>query len=606
MTDSITIDFETYYDKQYSLTKLTPAEYIKDDRFEVIGVAVKINDRPCQSYFGGETGMLNFLQQFDWENSVVVAHNSFFDMAILEWHFGIKPKKYFCTMLAARARVRPFTFRGSVALKVIADFFNIGEKGSEVLNALGKRIEDFSTAELKAYEDYCIQDVNLTYLIYLILEPEFPQDELDLIHLTVRKFVKPQLKIDAIVCENRLVEHINEKNGLLSKAGVYDASELRSAKKFAELLQTCGVIPPTKISPTTGKTAYAFAKTDPGMLALLDHQDPTVRTLVEARLGHSSSIEQSRIERFLRLAEFDGAWLPVSLLYYGAHTGRYSGTHKINLQNLPRGSILRKAVVAPVGHKVLAGDLSQIEARVIACLAGETELIKAFANGEDVYSKFATVLYGRPINKDDDPDERFVGKTCILGLGYSMGWRKFLDSMKINPNVNMTEAEAKRTVDVYRRTYRQIPKLWKKMDSAIQAMYLGTPMSIGPVKFEKHKAILPNGMIINYPGLRKDVNGEWFYNSPTTEKKLYGGALAENIVQALARIVLGYAELRLARRGLFAASQVHDELIYVVRDEHVLPVSKALNIALTAEVPWMPNLPVACEIAWGDSYYEAK
>lgn len=606
MTDILTLDFETYYEKDYSLRKLTIAEYINDPLFEVIGVSVKINDEPCKACFGDDADIALFLHALDLSQYTVVSHNAYFDMAILEWHYGIKPKQYFCTMLAARALVRPFSKRGSVSLRTVSEYYGIGHKGTEVLNALGFHLADFNHAQLKAYEEYCVQDTNLTYALWQLMEPDLPADEQYLMHLTIRKFVKPQLLVDKKICEIRLAEHLLEKDALLSRVGVIDASELRSRPKFAQLLMDCGVTPPTKISPTTGKESFAFAKTDPGMKALLEHYDPTVVMLAEARLGHSSSIEETRIRRFITLADFKGSKLPVSLLYYGAHTGRYSGTHKINLQNLPRGSILRKAVVAPRGYKVLAGDLSQIEARVIACLAGETSLIEAFANGEDVYSIFASVLYGYEVNKNDHPDERFVGKTCILGLGFSMGWVKLNESMKINPNVNMTEVEARRTVKVYRTTYKQIPKLWKQMDRAINAMYSGIPMSIGPVEFVRNKAILPNGMVINYPGLQKDLEGDWYYDSPKGQKKIYGGALAENIVQALARIILGYAEIRLAKRGLFAASQVHDELIYVVKCEQVWPVYVALEVALNAVVPWMPDLPVACEIESGQTYYDAK
>jgi len=527
-------------------------------------------------------------------------------MAILEWKFGINPKKYFCTMLAARALVRPFTNRGSVSLSTVADYFGIGVKGTEVLQAIGMRLADFHPAQLKSYANYCVKDTNLTYAIYQLMAPDLSDDEQDLIWLTIRKFTRPQLKVDKDVCVLRLAEHLLEKEALLGRCGLNDAVQLRSNPKFAELLMSLGVSPPMKISPRTGKEAFAFAKTDEGMKDLLEHSNPTVVALAEARLGHKTSIEQSRIERFITLADFPGSWLPVSLLYYGAHTGRYSGTHKINLQNLTRGSILRKAVCAQEGMKVVAGDLSQIEARVIACLAGQQDLIQAFANGEDVYSKFASVLYGRHINKDNDPDERFVGKTCILGLGYSMGWVKFNESMKVNPNVNMTEAEAQRTVKIYRSTYRQIPKLWRLLDQAIAAMATGKQMAIGPVRTIRNAIVLPNGMKINYPGLTKDLEGNWVYDSPKGPKKLYGGALAENIVQALARIILGYTELRLARRGLFAANQVHDELIYVVKTEQVDVIKRAISVALNAVVPWMPNLPVASEIEYGDTYYDAK
>lgn len=606
MTDIITVDFETFYSKDYGLRKFTIAEYIHHPEFEVIGVAVKVNDQPCQSCFGTFGDIALFLHTFDWENSVAVAHNAYFDMAILEWVFKIQPKKFFCTMLSARALVRPFTKRGSVSLATVSEYYNLGAKGTEVHNAIGKHLGDFSPVELRSYENYCIHDVNLGYALYLIMSPDLPEDEQELIHLTIRKFVRPKLIIDKKICEIRLAEHLLEKASLLSRIGISDAGELRSNPKFAELLMSLGIDPPRKISPRTGKEAFAFAKTDKGMQELLEHHDPMVVALVEARLGHKTSIEESRIKRFITIADMPNSLLPVSLLYYGAHTGRYSGTHKLNLQNLTRGSILRKAVCAPAGHQVLAGDLSQIEARVTACLAGEQKLITAFANGEDVYSSFASVLYGYPVNKKDHELERFVGKTCILGLGFSMGSAKYYNTMDVNPFVTVTEKEAVRTVKVYRNTYPAIPKLWKQMDQAIAAMATGTKVVIGPVYTIRNAIVLPNGMKINYPGLHKNMDGDWEYNSPSGPKKLYGGALTENVVQALARIILGYAELRLARRGLFAASQVHDELIYVVKDAHVGPISAALTTAMNAVVPWMDNLPVESEVAYGQTYYDAK
>lgn len=604
--NTITIDFETYYDADYSLRKLTIVEYLNDPRFEIIGVAVKVNNTTTEHKFSSFERIASFLSKFDFKNSLVIAHNAHFDIAILEWKFGIKPKKYMCTMLLSRPLLRPFTHRGSVALHTIADFLKIGNKGHEVVQAKGLHLADFSPGQLEAYIQYCIKDVNLCYVIYTLLAPEIPESEHELIHLTLRKFTRPQLKIDKIICETRLAAHTKEKEELLTRAGVADPAILRSNNKFADLLLHLNVYPPTKISPRTGKETYAFAKTDKELLKLLHHYDPMVVAVVEARLGHKTSIEQTRIERFLKLTEFPGSWLPVSLLYYGAHTGRFSGTHKINLQNLTRKSPLRKAVCAPKGYKVLAGDLAQIEARIVACLANQTDLIKAFSNGEDVYSKFASILYGFPVNGNDYPDERFVGKTCILGLGYSMGYKRYMDTVDANPNINMTELEARRTVSVYRNTYRRIPQLWRQMDQAIIAMYNGTYFSVGPVHTERKAIVLPNGMKVHYPGLRKDVNDEWVYDSPTGVKKLYGGALTENIVQALARIILSDAELRLAKRGVFAASQVHDELIYVVKEDKVDIISKALYLALCAPVPWLKGLPIEAEIAFGDSYYDAK
>ena len=202
--------------------------------------------------------------------------------------------------------------------------------------------------------------------------------------------------------------------------------------------------------------------------------------------------------------------------------------------------------------------------------------------------------------------ERFVGKTCILGLGFSMSGNKLYSTLELNPLVDMNINECNATVDIYRTTYPAIPRLWKTMQRAISCMISGTRMDIGPVYTEREAIVLPNGMKLRYPGLMCDVNGDYFYNSPNGQTKIYGGKLTENVVQALARIVLSIAELRLAKRGLYSVMQVHDELIYVVRAEHVHKYIKAVELALNAKVSWMPNLPVASEVAYGLTYYDAK
>lgn len=603
--NKVTIDFETYYDANYSLSKLTYAEYINDSRFEVIGVAIKINDSPAKAFFHGDEAIRMALRACQLDKSIVICHNAQFDGAILETYYGVKPKQYFCTMMAARALYRPFTNRGSVALSRLAEHLGIGVKGIEVVLARGLRRQDFSAPELRQYAEYCKNDADITYKLYKLMKGELPQDEHDLIDLTIKKYTRPQLMLDKAILEERLATHLLEKDALLERSGISDPAELRSNIKFAELLKSLGVVPPTKVSLRTGQTTYAFAKTDKGLKDLLQHHNPQVVALVEARLGHKTSIEQSRIQRFLYLANLPAPLLPVAILYYGAHTGRYSGTQKINLQNLTRGSALRKAVQAPAGYKIAAGDLSQIEARIIAVLAGQWDLVRAFARGEDVYCLFASKLYGRTIVKDVDDAERFVGKTCILGLGFGMGAEKFYNTVEINPMVNMTEAEAERTVSVYRTSYSKIPHLWRLMEQALQHMVMGTRMDIGPVYTQFEAIVLPNGMKMNYPGLTKTMDG-WVYRSPRGDKKIYGGALTENVVQALARIILGYAELRLAKRGLFAALQVHDELVYSVKNENVELITRAIEVALNATVPWMPDLPVASEVKSGQSYADAK
>ena len=604
-SDIVTLDFETYYSREYSLSKLTYSEYIHDPRFEVIGVSAKIGDAAAKSCFGSESEIKLFLRTLGLENKTVICHNAQFDGAILEWHYGIKPDRYFCTMMAARALVRPFTPRGSVSLAKVADYFGIGVKGTAVHNAINMRKMDFTPAQLDAYKEYCELDVNLTHAVYLLTHPDLPEREHMLIDATIKKFTRPKFVLDKEILQEQLDEHRAQKAELLETIGLTDRKMLMSNAKFADALISLGVTPPTKISPTTGKEAFAFAKTDKAMKDLLDHPDPMVSGLVAARLGHKSTIVETRLQRLLDIANRADGKLPIALLYYGAHTGRFSGTQKLNPQNFTYP--IRKALKAPYGHKVFAVDASQIECRITACLAGQWDLVQQFRDDLDPYSIFATKLYGYKVtNCEETYAERFVGKTCLLGLQYGVGHAKFFSMMDLNDKVEMTEAEAKRIVRMYRDTYNKIPQLWRKMNTAIECMATGSRFDIGPAYTTKEAIVLPNGMKINYPNLAQDANGDWHYDSPRGSTKLYGAKALENLVQALAQIIVGDAEIRLMKRGLRAALQVHDELVYIAPEKYSDTICKALEVAMTAKVEWMPELPVACEVGYGDSYYDAK
>jgi DNA polymerase len=300
----------------------------------------------------------------------------------------------------------------------------------------------------------------------------------------------------------------------------------------------------------------------------------------------------------------------VPILYYGAHTGRFSGLDKINLQNLGRGSELRRALIAPEGYKIVAGDLAQIEARITACLARQKDLIKAFADGTDVYKMFAARLYNKGINYITK-EERFVGKTAILGLGFAMGYNRYMDTTQ-QAGVHLTTKEAFSTVSTYRSTFSNIPKLWKRLADALVYMTTANIVDIGPVKITASTAIspnivLPNGMSLHYPNLRQhEADGSWVYDHRGHEVHIFGGKLLENIVQALARIVLTTAELFLYKRGYLAALSVHDELVYVIPEEHADKFAVVLERTLTRKVKWMPELPLAAEVSIGDNYLEAK
>ena len=409
----LTIDFETYYSQTYSLTKFTTEEYVRSDDFEVIGVSVQSNDDEPQWFSGTQAETKEWLGQFDWDNSFALAHNAMFDSAILSWIFDIRPKAWLDTLCMARATDG---LEVGNSLAKLADRYGIGEKGTEVLNALGKRRADFSKDELARYGEYCCNDTSLTYTLFNILVERFSLSELKLIDLTLSMFYNPVLQLDTLLLEQHLMQVRDRKDKLL-QACISDKDTLMSNPKLAELLLSLGVEPPMKISPANGKETYAFAKNDEGFKLLAEHADERVQAIVAARLGTKSTLEETRTERFIGIS-LRGK-MPVPLRYYAAHTGRWGGDDKLNLQNLPRKSLLKKAIVAPKGYVLVDADSSQIEARTVAWLSGQNDLVKAFDDKQDVYKIMASSIYGKD-EKEISADERFVGKTTILGAGYGM------------------------------------------------------------------------------------------------------------------------------------------------------------------------------------------
>jgi DNA polymerase I-like protein with 3'-5' exonuclease and polymerase domains len=420
----ITLDFETYYSKDFGLNKLTTEEYIRSDSFEVIGVSVKVDDAPAEWFSGSHGAIKTYLEQFDWANSALLAHNTMFDGAILAWQYGIVPAMYFDTLCMARA-LHGVDVGGSLASLVKR--YELGEKGTEVINALGKRRADFNEADLARYGDYCKNDTELTYKLFCVLSTQFPESEFELIDMTLRMYTEPVLRIDDALLIARLEEIKQEKQelltGLREKLGCETEEDVRkklaSNPQFAEVLRKLGVEPPKKISPATGKETYAFAKNDEGFIALSESEDPEVQQICAVRLGTKSTIEESRIERFIDVGARNKGLLPIPLKYYGAHTGRWAGSEAINLQNIPtrdkKKKALKNALIAPPGHLIINSDSSQIEARVLAWLAGQKDVVQQFRDNQDVYSIFASKIYKKEISKAN-PVERFVGKTCV-GIG---------------------------------------------------------------------------------------------------------------------------------------------------------------------------------------------
>jgi DNA polymerase len=490
------------------------------------------------------------------------------------------------------------------SLKALAERYQIGKKGTEVNDALGKRRVDFTGAEIFTYGRYCINDVELTYELFRILNRNFPTKELKVIDTTLKMFIQPSLILDKDLLEQHLADTKRRKEKLL-EACTADKDTLMSNPKLAELLISLGVEPPTKISPTTGKETYAFAKSDEGFKELANHHDERVQAIISARLGTKSTLEETRTERFIGIAE--RGLMPVPLRYYAAHTGRWGGDDKINLQNLPsrgqNGGKLKKAIRAPAGHIIIDCDSSQIEARIVGWLAGQTDLVGAFEKHEDVYRSMASAIYQKA-ESEIQANERFVGKTTILGAGYGMGSKKFGIQLKTF-GVEIDDAEAARIIEVYRSRYPHIPRLWNEANSALDALRAKQTCKVGTqpqaLSLTENGFLLPSGLFLNYPDLQQDYEGQYSYASRRGRIKIYGGKVVENVCQALARCVIAEQMLKIAKRYKVVLT-VHDAVACIAPEDEAQEAQKYVEECMRWRPDWAQTLPLNCESGIGKSY----
>ena len=616
----VTLDFETFYDTAYGLNRLTTEEYINNPLFQVIGFAYKIDNGTTKWHSGTHTELQKILDTLDWANSMLLCHNTLFDGAILSWIFNINPHIYLDTLGIAKAK-HGTNVGGS--LKALSERYSLGVKGTEVLDAKGKRLEDFQPHELHRYGEYCKNDVKLTADLFTIIGKDFPIDEMKLIDLTIKMYTQPSLLVDDALLLERLQEVREEKaqllNALMGKLKCESEEEVRkklaSNKQFAQLLEEFGITVPLKESPATGKQTYALAKNDEGFIALQEHENSFIQDLCVVRLGTKSTMEEARIERFIGIGSRNKGHLPVPLRYYGAHTGRWAGMDKVNFQNLPSRDIkkkaLKNAILPPDDHVILNVDSSQIEARILVWLAGQEDVVEQFRKGEDVYSNFASKVYNKKIDKRNKT-ERFVGKTCTLGLGYGTGWRKLQHTLKTQPpSAKLSDEECQRLVKVYRDINHEVIDLWKDCDRALEDLS-SWPKDKPSYYIGKHKVLkvseegiqLPNGLYLRYPDLEKDsseVRTEFFYKSRRGKVGIWGGSVVENVVQALARIVIGEQMIKVNERYRPVLT-VHDAIVCVAsKDTAQDTLDYVMGIMNTAPT-WAKDLPIACEGAFGDTY----
>lgn len=646
----LVIDFETYWSsKEYTLSRMTTEEYIRDPRFKAFGACIKDldDDGPAVWVRGNE--LVRWFAAIDWSRTAVLAHNAQFDVSILAWVYGCHPAFIFDTLSMARA-LRGVEVGNS--LMKLAEDFELPPKGKAVHSTDG--VQELSWDMEMELADYCKHDVFLCEEVFRRLVEGYPASELRLIDMTLKMYTQPQLVLDKEMLALEIEDERISREALLEKLGVDDAA-LASNPKFAALLATLGCQVPYKTSKTTGKQTLALAKNDALFQALLHGENKDVKLLCEARLRVKSTTERTRAQRFLDIAH--RGTLPVPLSYYGASTGRWTASKgsAINMQNLKRGSFLRKAIMAPDGYVVVAGDLSQIEPRVLGWLSDYEDLLEIFRSGQDAYSMFGRQMFNIPdLTKDTHPDLRQSAKSALLGCGYGLGWASFAAQLLVGflgappvrydmafakklgvtkdyvdqflawpDNVMKLEAiphtctmkellihcvAAKKIIDIYRSTAYPVVGFWEMCTSLLESsLYGGKEFAYKCLIFRKEEIELPNGMKLLYPNLRiqKDARGRNQYVYGADDTKLYAGKITNNVTQALARIVMTDGMLRIAKRYPVVGT-VHDEAWALAPAADGEEARQWMYEQMVKEPKYMLGVPLNSEVGYHQRYGLAK
>jgi DNA polymerase len=630
----LTMDFETYWDQDYTLSKRSEwptVKYVLSDKFEATGLGARGRGRSI--FFAPEhiqSSIDNLKIKFGehLEELVVVVQNSFFDMLIFLHHYGLRPKyildtKQLASFIEARA---------SHSLRDMAEDYGLPAKG-DTKQFKGLRWSKMSFEQQEELRRYCQNDVELTETLVKRMLPMItnPELELPLMNHTTQLFLQKNLRFDFELADEIKAKMEVQADEVAKELG-HTRDEISGNKSFLALMKKA--LPPKEQVPMKmgggkkPKLIPAFAKDDEGMKALLDHSVDAVRKLAEARLAVKSwPLHVKRVHNMTEQAKADGGYFRVPLKYAGAHTIRWSGCEGVNAQNFgskadPLINRVRNLLMAPEGMVLITGDSSAIEARGLAWIAEQLDLIKAFAGGRDVYSEFATMLLGKFVRKAEkwDPEPvakvltvgRNYGKAHILGSGYGMGAKRMLAEMRKNPA--FAEKFARGEIDIgtckkdirfYRQTFPMIPAFWGKVEAAFKTVtkFSDQVRTVGPlVFFAKGPVVhlrLPSGRELRYPRckvLRKDNSIKWKYG------KLWGGSITENIVQSMCRDLLGFWILECEKAGLPVILHVHDDLTTMVPEAEVEEKQALLEQIMLTKPAWAEGLPLAIESHTGTRY----
>lgn len=598
----VTFDAESFFDTAsgYSLRTMSTEAYCRDPRFKCHGASIKWSASTLPVWYNEEQ-LRYILAQEDWSDTAILAHHAQFDLLILNHHYRVRPKLILDSLSCARLLLGNHL---SVGLDSLAKHFGLQAKTVPYKLFDGKQWHELSREIQQQVADGCCHDVALTFDIFGKIVKEVPAEEIELIDATIRMFTEPTLQANVELLAQLWEQEENEKRVRLADLAV-DPAELRSSDKFAALLRAEGVEPETK----EGKNGqiYCFAKTDDFMRQLLEDLDDRVRTLAEARLGEKSNALQTRAETLGTMANRGS--LCVYLRMYGAHTTRWSGGDGANWQNFKRsdrrkpGTSIREAILPPQGFHLIDPDLSQVEARVLAYLAGQEDSLDEFRRGEDPYLKLASAAYGFEVTKEM-PKERGTGKQLRLSCGFMAGAKTIQRTARLGiygPPVIIDLDTATRWRDIYREQNPRVVDYWKTAGRMLARIAGGDPLQWGPFTIRDKRVYLPSGLRINYDSIEffKDEEtgeGNWRLKTRNGWSKIYSGKLVENLVQFAARCIASQAFLRIKHLGYRIVNTEHDKhWVLIPADGKEAWHVEQVKVEMVRVPTWLPSIPLDCE-----------
>ena len=655
----VCVDFETYYDDLFSLKNMESLEYITDPRFRVHMMGINTTGNPVDTTVLLSNNIASALANLRQSKPIaLLCQNTQFDGLILSRHFNFTADLY----LDTRAMAAGLWPHASASLSAVAERLWPEDpalrKGTEL--ALSKGLTTLPDDVFATVADYCRNDVNLTLAVFHRLLPDFPAAELQIIDILTRWCVEPTLELDFDLMSRYIPKLDSERRAIVANSGLWrfasnynldtkqraqfikefakelakgtvreDEREywlslkvLNSNKAFAAWFAQNKIPVPLKTTPDN-RQIPAFAQNDPEFMAMAKHH-PQFNAVWAARGAAKSTQNLTRARKLVQTAlAYDGR-VPVPLRYNAAHTGRAGGSDGLNMQNLQRNAdpdhpdgdlrpgALRRALLAPEGYAVLVCDLSNIEARMLAYLAGHQTLLDIFDSGGDPYSWMASKIYNRPINKKDDPFARNVGKVALLSLGYGAGVERFTAMLHSGPMglppIHFDDKSMyARIVSTYRRDNAPVTSLWTWGGVMLELMMSNVDQDWRRIlRIQKERAVLPSGLALHYPNLGVSPAGIVYKDRHGLETKMYGAKFVENVTQALATCVIKEAMIRIEERlkplGGRTVMQVHDEVVAVCPLDRADEGLACMMAAMTENPQWCPDLPIAAEGGWAVNY----